>query len=1085
MGQAASHALVAAADLQPPLTMGVSGLERALGEAPQHERLLGSTRFMKTILCRVAGEGQLVLRVFMRPASAAAAGAVGRQIDGLRAAYGRLEGAQRAVGRARVVSDERAVYILRQYLHNNLYDRVSTRPFLSGGEKRWVAAQLLMALREAHGRGVCHGDVKSENVVMTSWGLAYLADFAPFKPAYLPADDPAEFNFYFDAAARQCCCVAPERFYDPGSAVAQRLAGDGAAAPALEPSMDVFSAGCVIAELFRDGNPLFSLSRLLQYRAGALAADALVGDIPDPDVAALVRHMIQLDPAQRLTAAEYLERWAGVFPTAPAAAYMDRASAGARMRALHAEVAAMGDRVPDQLREITAAVACAAARNCRRPSARCAGIKVLVRCCRGAGDASVVVDAALPYLVALAADPSPRVRAEAVVAIRDVVAGLARLAPINVNLFDDYVAPHLQVVAGDASSMVRCMVAGALGDVADAAHHVAGSDPALGPALAGQLRAMVARLSFDEAAEVRHVLLCSFPRLYEHGLQSLSHIITYLNDRECWFLRAAFFDVVFAAAAQISRQAAREYIVPLINLADHEPFVVVSALRALVRLAPQMSPAMVWDKLVEVQAQPRAAPPLRRAADEFARFVLASAALPLPPDAARLALDLASVAQPPPPPPPARDRQADRAPPAGDRLVRLRDIDAALRTEFLTPVADPWAAGEQSGGAGFLRRKALELPLPAPPEPQAQAAWRPRGLVAAEIAEHSDCVTCAVSAGGALFATGSDDGTVRVFDGGAARRAVACRSRATHAQGGRITALAFHAALGCLVSASDNGTVHVMRPDCRVLAAAALPAGEHAVALAFARDAVVVAATSRARAVFLGVAALRELGAVDLDAALGRPTCVASDGAALAVVATADGALHLVDTRFRVRLRAYRHFLGHRIVALAMRGADSVLAATAAGDVCVLSLPTGRWPVCVCSRSLQQLKANETTRRLRINALARIPASQCFVTGSNDGLVRYWDPAAFDRSYVVNSPEPAPPYSSYRLNDTVYYCENPAPARPAAATGAGASASASASAAIAANSSIPSGPITAIAVLPSDPPMLVAGLQGGAVRILL
>ncbi|KAJ1932823.1 hypothetical protein GGF37_006931, partial [Kickxella alabastrina] len=281
MGQAASHSLVAAADLQPPLAMGVGGLETALGESPQHIRMLGSTRFMKSILCRLAGEGQLVLRVFMRPVSMAFDPAP--QIATLQRLYARLHGAQHVVAHTRVVSDDRAVYVLRQYLHASLYDRISTRPFLAPSEKRWLARQLLEALRQAHERGVCHGDIKAENVVVASWNLAYLADFAPFKPTYLPADDPAEFNFYFDAAARQCCCIAPERFYDPGSAVAQRLqrqqvdssSDSGGDALALQPAMDIFAAGCVIAELLLDGNPLFSLSRLLQYRRGLEDADAL------------------------------------------------------------------------------------------------------------------------------------------------------------------------------------------------------------------------------------------------------------------------------------------------------------------------------------------------------------------------------------------------------------------------------------------------------------------------------------------------------------------------------------------------------------------------------------------------------------------------------------------------------------------------------------------------------------------------------------------------------------------------------------------------------------------------------------------
>ncbi|KAJ2254252.1 hypothetical protein GGH98_002387, partial [Coemansia sp. RSA 454] len=118
MGQAASHALVAAADLQPPLAMGVGGLETELGETVQHIRMLGSTRFMKTILCKLPNEGQLVLHVFMRPVSMPFD--VTQQISALRSQYAKLNGTHRLLWHTQVMSDDRAVYILRQHLHNNL-----------------------------------------------------------------------------------------------------------------------------------------------------------------------------------------------------------------------------------------------------------------------------------------------------------------------------------------------------------------------------------------------------------------------------------------------------------------------------------------------------------------------------------------------------------------------------------------------------------------------------------------------------------------------------------------------------------------------------------------------------------------------------------------------------------------------------------------------------------------------------------------------------------------------------------------------------------------------------------------------------
>lgn len=94
----------------------------------------------------------------------------------------------------------------------------------------------------------------------------------------------------------------------------------------LTEAMDIFSAGCVIAEMFLDGEPLFDLTQLLQYRVlGEAAARNAVGTtggvrslppndpepqrlpkITDPRVQEFVRHMTQYDPADRCSASEYL-----------------------------------------------------------------------------------------------------------------------------------------------------------------------------------------------------------------------------------------------------------------------------------------------------------------------------------------------------------------------------------------------------------------------------------------------------------------------------------------------------------------------------------------------------------------------------------------------------------------------------------------------------------------------------------------------------------------------------------------------------------------------------------------------------------
>ena len=67
----------------------------------------------------------------------------------------------------------------------------------------WISCQLLHAVAQAHARGVCHGDIKCENVLVTSWSWAVLTDFAPYKPTYLPADNTVRIT---------APCLSPQEF---------------------------------------------------------------------------------------------------------------------------------------------------------------------------------------------------------------------------------------------------------------------------------------------------------------------------------------------------------------------------------------------------------------------------------------------------------------------------------------------------------------------------------------------------------------------------------------------------------------------------------------------------------------------------------------------------------------------------------------------------------------------------------------------------------------------------------------------------------------------------------------------------------
>ena len=179
---------------------------------------------------------------------------------------------------------------------------VSTRPFLEDIEKRWLAFQLLNAVKECHAQNVYHGDIKTENALVTSWNWLLLSDFsASFKSCFLPEDNPADFSFFFDISGRRTCYLAPERFLSTGEAVEGRSG--------INWAMDIFSLGCVIAELFLE-SPIFNLSQLLNYRQGTFdPVSTYVNRIEDKDIRELVTHMIQLEPESRYSADEYLNFW--------------------------------------------------------------------------------------------------------------------------------------------------------------------------------------------------------------------------------------------------------------------------------------------------------------------------------------------------------------------------------------------------------------------------------------------------------------------------------------------------------------------------------------------------------------------------------------------------------------------------------------------------------------------------------------------------------------------------------------------------------------------------------------------------------
>lgn len=111
---------------------------------------------------------------------------------------------------------------------------------------------------------------------------------------------------------------------------------------------------------------------------------------------------------------------------------------------------------------------------------------------------------------------------------------------------------------------------------------------------------------------------------------------------------------------------------------------------------------------------------------------------------------------------------------------------------------------------GIPRRKALRTSLP----PRERMPDRPEGTLIAHLVEHAGSITSIQVAPDQLFfVTGSEDGTVKIWDTIRLEKNVTSRSRQTFSQGGKIKAVCVLEHSHCVASASDNGTVWIHRVD--------------------------------------------------------------------------------------------------------------------------------------------------------------------------------------------------------------------------------------------------------------------------------
>ncbi|NXL98972.1 PI3R4 kinase, partial [Tyrannus savana] len=612
----------------------------------EYDKSLGSTRFFKVARAKHR-EGLVVVKVFAIQDPTLPLTSYKQELEELKI---RLHSAQNCLPFQKATLSEKAAMLFRQYVRDNLYDRISTRPFLNNIEKRWIAFQILTAVDQAHKSGVRHGDIKTENIMVTSWNWVLLTDFASFKPTYLPEDNPADFNYFFDTSRRRTCYIAPERFVD-GSMFAtelenmrdpstplvdlansnQRTRGD------LKRAMDIFSAGCVIAELFTEGVPLFDLSQLLAYRNGLFSPDQVLNKIEDRCIRELVTQMIHREPEKRLAAEDYLKQQRNnAFPEIfytflqPYMAQFAKetfVSADERILVIRKDLDNIihnlcghdrTEKAEGETKENGLVILVSMITSCLQTLKYCdsklAALELILHLAPRLS-VEILLDRITPYLLHFSNDSVPRVRAESVRTLTKVLALVKEVPRNDINIYPEYILPGIAHLAQDEATIVRLAYAENIALLAETAlrflelvqlknlnmenepnseetdetsHPSDNYDTEL-QALHEMVQQKVVTLLSDPENIVKQTLmengitrLCVFFGRQKANDVLLSHMITFLNDKNDWHLRGAFFDSIVGVAAYVGWQSS-SILKPLLQqgLSDAEEFVIYKALNAL------------------------------------------------------------------------------------------------------------------------------------------------------------------------------------------------------------------------------------------------------------------------------------------------------------------------------------------------------------------------------------------------------------------------------------------------------------------------------------------------------------------------
>jgi serine/threonine protein kinase len=237
-----------------------------------------------------------------------------REISMLKLLHGAHPALMRVVDVAEIEQEGRKMLaMIMPRMHGDLAGAIE-KGTLHNKAKLRIAAHLLHALAFMHSHGLIHRDIKPDNVLLNAEGDPVLADFSLAKQhslggfeggapeGALTAPPKRRRKRELDAKDDECAAVHTAGMGTPTYTAPEIVNGDG-----YDLKADVWSLGVVLLELF-----VGALGTAQKDKHAFAHIEELKQKMGSKPLPTLIKEMLQVDPAKRLSAAQALAKLPGV-----------------------------------------------------------------------------------------------------------------------------------------------------------------------------------------------------------------------------------------------------------------------------------------------------------------------------------------------------------------------------------------------------------------------------------------------------------------------------------------------------------------------------------------------------------------------------------------------------------------------------------------------------------------------------------------------------------------------------------------------------------------------------------------------------